>query len=746
MSKSKFKGRIDSTMINAGRWSRAAIFLVLSLSACSVLFGAVLPSRTASGKTESSAAGSHIIYQSPLPGSEYITPSSNIIIRSDEDISTGSVSQGLFDVTGSSSGVHDGKVILVNDDRTVLFQPSAPFSLGETVTVSLNPGLLSTSGDSITCASFSFEIAKTYLNDDYGLTENLHYGIPQVRDSATKGQVPSGAFASVSSEARTMADTSGLPADFPVLTVTQSNNPTPGFIFIGTNLSETTTDQYGDYLIIADNKGNPVFYRGLSVPGWDFTIQPTGVLTYGSNNNGLHYVMNTSLQVIDSITCGNGYLNDSHELRMLPNGDIFLLADDYENIDMSKIVPGGDSNAVVIGSVLQELDPQGDVIFQWRAIDHLKITDAIGQLLTQSVVDPYHCNAIAFDTDGNILLSVRHFSAIVKINVQTGDIMWQLGGKNNQFTFVDDSIGFSYQHSLRVLPNGDITLFDNGNLHNPPFSRALEYKLDETQKTATLMWQYRNNPDIFGQAMGNVQRLPDGNTFIGWGYDQGGRPAVTEVTPGGQIALELSLPYNVFSYRAYRFPFLLITSPVSGDTVGCGDEVTLRWNSSGVDSVNVDYSTDDGNSWVTSATDYPAINDSLNVSVPASADSVFEFRVAESGKMDDGLVFNSDPIPVGVTTGIESPSLPYSFNLSNNYPNPFNPSTTINYELAKMGHVTLKVYDILGRNVETLVNGVQGPGDYSVKFDGSRFASGVYFVRMMTADGFVTVRKMVLEK
>jgi hypothetical protein len=67
-----------------------------------------------------------------------------------------------------------------------------------------------------------------------------------------------------------------------------------------------------------------------------------------------------------------------------------------------------------------------------------------------------------------------------------------MGGSHNEFRFVNDSIPFSHQHAIRVLQNGNITLFDNGNFHTPSFSRAVEYKLDEATKSATLVWEYRN--------------------------------------------------------------------------------------------------------------------------------------------------------------------------------------------------------------------------------------------------------------
>ena len=90
--------------------------------------------------------------------------------------------------------------------------------------------------------------------------------------------------------------------------------------------------------------------------------------------------------------------------------------------------------------------------------------------------------------------------------------------------------------------------------------------------------------------------------------------------------------------------------------------------------------------------------------------------------------------------------VPKEFQLSQNYPNPFNPTTKIRYSLPVSEFVTLKVHDILGREVTTLVNGEKGPGNHEVTFDGSRLAStGVYFYRM-TAGNFSQIHKMVLIK
>ncbi|HEX9006880.1 MAG TPA: T9SS type A sorting domain-containing protein, partial [Bacteroidota bacterium] len=83
--------------------------------------------------------------------------------------------------------------------------------------------------------------------------------------------------------------------------------------------------------------------------------------------------------------------------------------------------------------------------------------------------------------------------------------------------------------------------------------------------------------------------------------------------------------------------------------------------------------------------------------------------------------------------------------LSQNYPNPFNPATTIDYTLAKEGNVQLAVYDVLGRLVTTLVSGVEAAGPHTVRFDGSRLSSGVYYYTLRAGE-FTATRSLILMK
>ncbi|HKJ80577.1 MAG TPA: aryl-sulfate sulfotransferase, partial [Ignavibacteriaceae bacterium] len=633
-----------------------------------------------------------------------------------------------------------------------------------------------------------------------------------------------------------------LPGDFPMLNVTQSNNPTPGYIFL-TNFSIQNSNPYGNYLLIVDNSGNPVFYRKMPQICFDFKLQPNGLLTYYDESTMKFYAMNTNYAIVDSFACGNGYYTDVHELRVLPNGNYFLLGDDFETVDMSQIVSGGNPNAVVEGNIIQELDKNGNVIFQWRSWDHFKITDATHEDLTQATIDYVHANAIEIEHDGNLLLSSRHMDEITNININTGDIIWRLGGKNNQFNFVNDPIQFSHQHTIRELPNGDLTLYDDGNYHTPPFSRGVEYKVDTANMTAALVWQYESNPDIYSNAMGSVQRLSNGNTLIGWGT---ANPSVIESTPDGQVALEMSLPENQWSYRAFRFPMVFLNSPGGGEKWQTYTQHNITWTSSGVDSVNIDYSVDGGATWNNIVSDYPAdsghyqwivpaalsknckvkigIADSLSIHENVVCDSAFTIDSSLSvqllsftSQVSFGTIqlnwtvakeVNNSGFEVQRKLGIESwqgvgfvqsngdskSPVSYSFSdnldttayvgkayyrlkqidlsgsaqylkqiemdldltpetyvLYNNYPNPFNPATVIKYSLPEDSRVIVKVYNVIGQLIKTLLNSDQTTGDHRVVFDGSNQASGVYFavLKAESLDGrqsFTAAKKMMLLK
>ena len=132
---------------------------------------------------------------------------------------------------------------------------------------------------------------------------------------------------------------------------------------------------------------------------------------------------------------------------------------------------------------------------------------------------------------------------------------------------------------------------------------------------------------------------------------------------------------------------------------------------------------------------------SANVYVDSTFPGYFNFNFEV---MSDGRVYWNDSSYVLVGVKDEIP-LPVAFNLSQNYPNPFNPSTTIGYQLAESGKVTLNIYNILGRKVATLINEYKPIGKYEVEFNTTNLPSGVYFYQLK-AGSFVDTKKMLLLK
>jgi hypothetical protein len=144
----------------------------------------------------------------------------------------------------------------------------------------------------------------------------------------------------------------------------------------------------------------------------------------------------------------------------------------------------------------------------------------------------------------------------------------------------------------------------------------------------------------------------------------------------------------------------------------------------------------------------------FNYTAPSTAGSDTIFATGLSGAKD-GPWNHAPKFPLTVTslTSAREGQAPIAYALAQNYPNPFNPSTTIEYSIADPSFVTLKVFNILGQEVATLVNGEQAPGRRSLRFDGEGLASGVYFYRLEARSGppsaapsFLETRKFLLTR
>ena len=545
---------------------------------CLVMLGAGALALAAFGNSALAWPSPHTLgpyaYLSPAPGSGLHLQTTNIIVRPGGAVDPTTVQDGIIQASGSLSGTHGGTTRLSDDGETIVFRPSVPFSAGETVTCTIASGLRAAGGD-LPGTQFPFTIV-----DDGGAnvqTFRAEIEESERREAALAARATPGAAGGGArwAKAKTNAATDTIPSDFPAITAAPTGAAGDGNLFLCSIRFDDPA--YRSYLMILGDDGAPVLYRRLPLAGFDFKVQPVGRATYCSDEPRRFYAWNGKSAVVDSFETGNGYFTDIHELQLLPNGHALLMAYDPHVIDMSVVTPGGNPAAVVAGLIIQELDRAKDVVFQWRSWDHFQITDVTSRSVTAPTIDYAHGNAIEKDVDGNLMISSRHMDEITKISREDGHIIWRWGGKNNEFAFVNDTDRFSQQHSIRRLPNGHVMLYDNGNFHVPPYSRAVEYELDETHKVAKLVWQYRTSPVTYGAAMGSVQRLPNGHTVIGWGATS---PALTEVTPTGERVQEIALPNGVFSYRAFRQPWppyiaaSLALHPTRVDAGHPGDEIT----------------------------------------------------------------------------------------------------------------------------------------------------------------------------
>ena len=194
-------------------------------------------------------------------------------------------------------------------------------------------------------------------------------------------------------------------------------------------------------------------------------------------------------------------------------------------------------------------------------------------------------------------------------------------------------------------------------------------------------------------------------------------------------------------------PFIKLVSPNGGEQVHVGSAYIARWQSNITDTLNIELM--NGNTPVLVIGDSVVFGTNAFLwQVPSTAQQGTNYKVMITSRSNTSLSgVSSAPFTLtSPVTGISViDNVPTSYELSQNYPNPFNPSTTIRYQLPAEEFVTLKIYDITGREAATLVEGTMPPGSYTVRFDASRLASGMYFYRLLAGSQVIT-KKMVLLK
>jgi hypothetical protein len=246
--------------------------------------------------------------------------------------------------------------------------------------------------------------------------------------------------------------------------------------------------------------------------------------------------------------------NHHHDGRLLKNGNVLFLCATELPTDMARKIQGGRPGTEVNGKMwadyLLEVTREGRTVWEWRTWEHLDPAEYPIAFPENVRSEWTHGNAIVELADGNLLVSFRNISTIIKIGRTTGRVVWKLGAPS-----------LSGQHAPTPLLNGNILIFDNGPHRLDrvfPFSRVIEVN----PATNEIVWKYQEAfpPSFYSDRISNAQRLPNGNTLINEG--QFGR--LFEVTPESEVVWEYVNPFfgpvsaaparqsnNVF--RAYRY-------------------------------------------------------------------------------------------------------------------------------------------------------------------------------------------------
>jgi hypothetical protein len=319
---------------------------------------------------------------------------------------------------------------------------------------------------------------------------------------------------------------------------------------------------------ILTTAGKVIWFHAVPVGDFaaDFrtqTYQGQPVLTWfqGMGLDGTDYIYNNRYQQIAKVKASTGYLTDFHEFLITPWNTALILGDAFGTANLTSI--GGPADQKVFDGIVEEIDIRtGKLLFQWNSADNVPYGDSHNPrpASATSPWDWFHINAVHLDTDGNLLINSRYTWATYKVNLRTGKIIWELGGKESTFKLTNapgqvlNKAGeiFAFQHDPEAIGNGEYTLFDDesdGSTTLLRNSRVVTVKLDPN--VATLIKSVDQPEGRIASAFGNAQTTTSGDLFIGWGA----LPDISEFSPAGQLLFNAALQAGGSTYRAYLLPW-----------------------------------------------------------------------------------------------------------------------------------------------------------------------------------------------
>jgi hypothetical protein len=459
-------------------------------------------------------------------------------------------------VIGSRSGIHEGRFEAYSQGDGGSFLPNHPFFPGERVSVTASLA----SGGRVAPLDFDFGVA---------VPDSLQT-VPATGHAAAPGG---------QQHFRSRPDLQP-----PIVTVhTRSAAQPSGDVL----LAPYGVPEQGGPMIL-DHDGGLVWFEPLpahteatnlrvqQLDGVPVLTWWQGEITNHGFGLGVDEIVGTHYQSIAQVRAGNGVQADLHEFQITPAGTALLTAYYPILCDLSSV--GGAAASAVTDSLFQEIDIKtGLVTYQWSSLDHVPLSSsyaAIAGTTTSWPFDYFHLNSINLDPDGTLLISSRNTWTVYDIDAATGQIVWQLGGKDSSFA-EGQGAATVFQHDARPVGGDEISLFDNG--ASPQFhaqSRGVVLALNLQSHTVTreLQFLHPGHP-LLADSQGSLEALPGGDWLVGWGQE----PDFSEFSSGGTLLFDASLPPEYESYRVLSYPWAGEPDTVPALAVD-GTDAYVSWN------------------------------------------------------------------------------------------------------------------------------------------------------------------------
>ena len=346
----------------------------------------------------------------------------------------------------------------------------------------------------------------------------------------------------------------------------------------------TVMDQLGEGIIYAiDIHGNPVWFAHSDIVwsnGFSYLMQFSHFLQNGNfigiaegreiNLPGRTFEMGINNDLIWEGPGNLELFGVHHDVFPMPNGNVLALTIQDTLLPIPEDVEVPENYAFVdslpwFGDRIVEWNNDGNEVWSWSVFDHFDLVDwnqESYELLfvhlspAEFFFEWTHSNAIWFDEVENVVyLSVRNMSRIAKIDYPSGEIIWNMGKEmpSGDVT-VGTDLGFSGQHSIKVLENGNLMMYDNGIENDSLVSRGLEISVSETDSIphAEMVWEYILPSGLGSGLMSDCDRLSNGNSLLTSTVGN----YIVEVSPENEIIWEVLPDQEGSTYRSERIPRL----------------------------------------------------------------------------------------------------------------------------------------------------------------------------------------------